>query len=673
MSEFDLTSKHANDQLAVIICCYTADRLPTLIRGIESVRTQLIDADTPGADELIVVVDHNDALHEQLRASLPDDVTVIVNSESRGLSGARNSGANTATANIVVYLDDDAVLRPGSLDAVRQAFATEDTVAIGGAVHPSWKAGRAPSWFPEEFGWVVGCDYRGMAADGAVIRNPIGAAMAVRRDALAAIGGFSDRLGRVGTLPVGCEETLMGIALTSAFPKSSIVRVTDFAVDHDVPRSRSTLRYFLSRCRHEGRSKAILSSMVGAGAGLSAERSYVLRTLSTGVLRYLGQIFSNKPDGRLAPLTRIAAMKLGLLLTVLGTLSGARSARKPVAPAFAPATCPIGTDELVSVVVPTVGRESLAGTVSAILEQKHREFELIVVDNRPSSSAVAALMEQFTDPRVRVVAQPTPGVSAARNLGAVHAQGRIVAFTDDDAIPDPQWLTTVLDTFRLDANGRVGAVTGRVLGTESATQEQQWFEEAGVFDKGEEPTVWALKSADNEAALGVFGVHGPFFPYTAGECGTGNNMVFRIEALREVNGFDERLGTGTPTHGGEDLDIYRAVILKNWAIAYVPQAVVRHYHRDNITDLRVQSYGYGTGMAASLTKLVFSGQAPAWEVIKRIPRGVHMLLSPTSTKNETVPDDWPTHLLLLEVWGYLVGPVLYLRSHLTVDRTGLPS
>ena len=42
-------------------------------------------------------------------------------------------------------------------------------------------------------------------------------------------------------------------------------------------------------------------------------------------------------------------------------------------------------------------------------------------------------------------------------------------------------------------------------------------------------------------------------------------------------------------------------------------------------------------------------------------------------KNENIPAEWPTHLRLLEVWGYLIGPALYLRSHLTVDRTGLLS
>ncbi|QNG21186.1 glycosyltransferase family 2 protein [Rhodococcus triatomae] len=654
--------------LAVIVCCYTVDRLPTLTRGLDAVRAQQGEH-----DELIVVVDHNEQLLEQLRSALPDDVAVVPNSHTRGLSGARNSGADRASAGILVFLDDDAVIRPGSLEAVRAAFGVPTTVAVGGAVHAHWESGRSPSWFPDEFGWVVGCDYRGMAADGAVIRNPIGAAMAVRRDALTAIGGFSDRLGRVGTLPAGCEETLMGIALTSRYPDSAIVRITGFAVDHEVPAGRGTLRYFLSRCRHEGRSKAVLASMVGPGAGLSAERSYVLRTLSTGILRYLRQFATTRPDGRIAPVTRIVAMMLGLLVTAAGTAAGAVAARKSNAAAFEPAADPLRPEELVSVVVPTVGRASLADTVRAVLEQKHREIELLVVDNRPSSGAVAELMSQFTDPRIRVLAQPVPGVSAARNLGADRASGRIVAFTDDDAVPDPLWITTVLDTLRLDGKGRVGAVTGRVLGTDSATPEQAWFEEAGVFDKGEQPTVWAMEEFEADSALGTFGAHGPFFPYTAGECGTGNNMAFRIEALRSVHGFDERLGTGTPTHGGEDLDIYRSALLHGWAIAYAPGAIVRHYHRDNLADLRVQSYGYGTGMAASLTKLLFSGQVPPWTILGRIPRGLHMLLSPHSTKNENIPAEWPTHLRLLEVWGYLIGPALYLRSHLTVDRTGLLS
>jgi glycosyltransferase involved in cell wall biosynthesis len=652
--------------VAIIICCYTLDRLGMLITDIDAARDQLRDG-----DELIVVVDHNAELERELRTRFRDSVTLVANAHDRGLSGARNTGVAAATAEIVVFLDDDAALRPGALDAARASFADSSVVAVGGAVVANWASGRPPAWFPEEFGWVVGCDYRGLPADGAEIRNPIGAAMAVRRAELQKVGGFSDRLGRVGTVPAGCEETLMGIELRQHFPGSRIVRVTGFAVDHVVPDTRATLRYFTSRCRHEGRSKAVLSGMVGADAGLATERSFVVRTLTTGALRNLGQTVTGQG---LAALSRLAVLVLGLLVTAGATAVGAvrLRARRPESPTQAPelaaSDTAISEDELVTVVIPTVGRASLVDTVHSILAQDHGNIELLVVDNRPHRGDAARIVAGIDDPRIRVLDQPVPGVSAARNLGHRAAAGRIVAFTDDDALADPTWLSRAVASFRADPVGMVGVVTGRVLGTETTNRVQEWFEEAKVFDKGEIPTVWTLHPHAIEPELGEFGPRGPFFPYTAGECGSGNNMVFRSSALASIGGFDERLGTGTPTRGGEDLDAFRSAILRGWSIAYNPNAVVRHYHRDNMAELRAQSYGYGTGMAAGLTKFVVSGN-PA-PILTRLPRGIHMLLSPNSTKNADFPSDWPLRLRALEAWGYVTGPALFVRSHLVTRRSG---
>lgn len=659
---------HPGPGIAVLICCYTHDRLEQLSAGIRAAQTQLRPT-----DELIVIVDHNETLREDVATLFPTDVTVVPNAHASGLSGARNTGVETAKRELVVFLDDDAVLRPGSLEHARAAFADTAVIAIGGGVHADWEAGHPPSWFPDEFGWVVGCDYRGLAADGAEIRNPIGAAMAVRRAELQKIGGFSDRLGRVGTTPAGCEETLMGIELRNQFPATKIVRVASFAVDHYVPATRSTLRYFTSRCRHEGKSKAVLSSMVGTKAGLAAERSFVVRTLSTGILRYLRGALTGEG---MSALSRTLVLILGLFATASANaaaaleLRGQSSGDTSPSPHAEPA---IASDELISVVIPTVGRESLLNTVNAILAQDYHNIELLVVDNRPHRGEAAKLLSAIEDPRVSVIEQPIPGVSAARNKGHDSARGRIVAFTDDDALPDNGWISGILASFTADESGTVGAVTGRVLGTVSHTREQAWFEEAKVFDKGEIATLWTMNRAGDttlgtDGGLGEYGPHGPFFPYTAGECGSGNNMAFRSSALTSINGFDERLGTGTPTHGGEDLDAFRAALLQGWSIAYNPNAVVRHYHRDNMPELRVQSYGYGTGMSASLTKFVLSGSPRP--ILTRIPRGIHMLISPTSTKNQDFPTEWPLHLRVLEAIGYLVGPVLFVRSHLSMRRVG---
>ncbi len=291
--------------VSVVICCYTQHRRRSLAAAADAALDQLLTG-----DELILVVDTNEDLYRELNATYGDRLQVERNRFGRGLSGARNTGLEVASGDVVVFLDDDAVLLPDALDCVRDSFVDPAITALGGAVHPSWQTGSPPSWFPPEFGWVVGCDYRGLPGDGAQIRNPIGAAMAVRRDDLTDIGGFSDRLGRVGTLPTGCEETMMGIELMRRDASARIVRRTRFAVSHEVPGKRVTLSYFMHRCYHEGRSKAILSRLCGQRSSLESERAYTTRTLPSGVWH-----------ARRNP-SRVLVLAAGLLVTATGYLVG---------------------------------------------------------------------------------------------------------------------------------------------------------------------------------------------------------------------------------------------------------------------------------------------------------------------------------------------------------------
>ncbi|MGV9712528.1 glycosyltransferase family 2 protein [Gordonia sp. NPDC003424] len=291
-------------RLSVIICCYTTDRIEQVQAAIAGTTTQL-----EAGDELVVVVDHNDALFEALEPAI-GTMRLVRNTDDRGLSGARNSGLRTSIGDVVVFLDDDAIPDPGSLRGVRTRFVDPGIIAVGGAVSPDWHGGRGPRWFPPEFGWVIGCDYRGLPGDGAAIRNPIGAAMAVRRQALVSIGGFSPRLGRRGTFPAGCEETLMGIALHQSFPDATIVRDTTFRVRHRVGAERATVRYFLHRCFQEGRSKAVLATLTSTGLALSTEKYYAATILTSAIWHH-----------RRRP-TRALALMFGFVFTTAGFVSG---------------------------------------------------------------------------------------------------------------------------------------------------------------------------------------------------------------------------------------------------------------------------------------------------------------------------------------------------------------
>lgn len=303
--------------VSVVICAYTEARWDDLLAAIESIRVQRDRV----ALEIIVVIDHNAALLERIRA-VGADLIVTENGEARGLSGARNSGLRLATAEIVAFMDDDAMANP---DWLERLVPTYDDPAVGGAggtIDPIWETSR-PSWWPVEFDWVVGCTYRGMPEGRAVVRNMIGCNMSFRRDLLRDLGGFVHGIGRIGTRPLGAEETELSIRLGRRWPDRTIIYEPSAVVRHRVPASRSNFRYFRSRCYAEGLSKAAVAKLVGAGNALSTERGYAVRTLGGGVLSELGRAVR----GDRSAIGRAGAMVAGLTITTAGYIVGRIAAR----------------------------------------------------------------------------------------------------------------------------------------------------------------------------------------------------------------------------------------------------------------------------------------------------------------------------------------------------------
>jgi cellulose synthase/poly-beta-1,6-N-acetylglucosamine synthase-like glycosyltransferase len=296
---------------AVVICTYTLDRWDDLAAAVESMRAQ-----TTPPPEIVVVIDYNEELHRRAAADWPD-LRVIPNEGPRGLSGARNTGAAAAAAEIVAFLDDDAWADPTWLAELVRPFADPRVLATGGLAEAAWDTGR-PVWFPREFDWVVGCSYTGLPTVPAVIRNPLGCAMAFRRAAILEAGGFRSGIGRLGRLPIGGEETELCIRIRQAHPEGLIVHVPGARVHHRVPAGRGTWQYFRERCYQEGRSKARIATLVGAGSALASERRYTFRALPAGVLAGLRDALRGDVTG----LERSVAIAAGLAFTTAGYVAG---------------------------------------------------------------------------------------------------------------------------------------------------------------------------------------------------------------------------------------------------------------------------------------------------------------------------------------------------------------
>lgn len=326
-----------------------------------------------------------------------------------------------------------------------------------------------------------------------------------------------------------------------------------------------------------------------------------------------------------------------------------------------------------SVVVATRERAGqLARALDSLLAQDHPDFEIVVVDNAPVTGATQDLVEHKYGERVRYVREPVPGLAVAHNRGISVADGTVIAFTDDDVIADPQWLTALIAPFAADPG--LGCTTGLILPARLRTPAQILLESHGGFAKGFAPRGYdpAHPPADE-----------PLFPFTAGSFGSGANMAFRATVLREMGGFDPATGTGTPARGGDDLYAFVSVLAAGHRLRYTPDALVWHHHRESWQDLTNQAYGYGAGLTAYLTAVLVRRPALLPALLRKLPRGLAHARTITAHREggevPSVPGEhggqdhpWPRHLSRLERLGMLAGPIGYAKARLRVRGLPLP-
>src|SRR5262249_3167622 len=141
--------------------------------------------------------------------------------------------------------------------------------------------------------------------------------------------------------------------------------------------------------------------------------------------------------------------------------------------------------------------------------------------------------------------------------------------------------------------------------------------------------------------------------------GTGANFAFRKQALEELGGFDEALGAGAVTGGGEDLDIFVKVLLGGWRIVYEPTAIIGHIHRSEVDALNRQLWAYGTGLTAFLFKyLVNPKTLPA--IVRGAPAGLRRVIASAEKSGDARL--LPRAVVRRELFGMAAGPFLYLKA-----------
>jgi glycosyltransferase involved in cell wall biosynthesis len=328
-----VTARATALRISVVICAYTERRWVDLVAAVESVQSQ----HTP-AVETVLVVDHNESLAARARDHFDlSGVRVLANTRARGLSGARNTALAHVSGDVVAFLDDDATADPDWLTGLVTPYARADVLAVGGAARPVWPDGGPPGLLPPELHWVIGCSFTGQhPGTGLVeVRNLMGCNMSFRRVVFDAVGGFDEGAGRLGDVPLGCEETELCIRLRQRLPGATILFDPSATVDHRVSRERLTWSYLRRRCWAEGVSKAFVAAAVGTADGLSTERRYTTRVLPAAVRRELVAVVRGVTTGDRHCTRRAAAGALAvpfaLGLAGIGYLCGRAVRRRPPA------------------------------------------------------------------------------------------------------------------------------------------------------------------------------------------------------------------------------------------------------------------------------------------------------------------------------------------------------
>jgi glycosyltransferase involved in cell wall biosynthesis len=314
----------------------------------------------------------------------------------------------------------------------------------------------------------------------------------------------------------------------------------------------------------------------------------------------------------------------------------------------------------VSVVVTTRDRpDSLEETLRSISAVKYPRFDIIIVDNAPSNDDTAGLVRQLSSEfkNLRYFREDRIGLCWARNCGLDAAQGGITVFTDDDVLVDPDWLTALVQGF---SNGdHVACVTGLILPRELETPAQVWCEEHGGFGKGFIPRIFDLTTHRPED---------PLFPYRLSMFGSGANMCFRTDILRQFGGADPALGAGTPTRSAAEFPVFYNVIMNNHQIVYRPDAIVYHSHHKQYERFRRQFYGYGVGFSAFLTKIILENPRVIFALLKRLVDGLLFIFNPKSPRHAKKEAGYPRELNRLEVLGMFYGPFAYFHSRHLVRK-----
>lgn len=232
----------------------------------------------------------------------------------------------------------------------------------------------------------------------------------------------------------------------------------------------------------------------------------------------------------------------------------------------------------ISVAISTLDRpDSLSRCLDALWSGDVLPAEVVIVD-QSRNEATRSMIEARQSGIVPIIymRQEPCGLAASQNAAIERASYPIVAVTDDDCVPEREWLATIEKTFA--STDGLAAVTGRILPLEPDGNK--------LF-----PVSLRTSTLRVEFSRRVS-------PWVVG---SGNNFAIKRDWFFRIGGCDVRLGPGSPGKGGVDMDLFYRLLRAGARIRYEPNSLVHHERQDKVGRIARRSmYGYGMGACCTI-------------------------------------------------------------------------
>lgn len=306
-----------------------------------------------------------------------------------------------------------------------------------------------------------------------------------------------------------------------------------------------------------------------------------------------------------------------------------------------------------SVVICTRDRaEYLDHCLGVLTAVKYPRFDVLVVDNAPSDAQARDVANRRG---AGYVLEPLAGLSRARNRGARECKGDIVAYLDDDAVADPQWLAGLAAEF---TDPRVMAVAGRVVPLKPAGEQGRMYGSMAGVDRGERRRTFDLSTPS-------------WFEFANfGGIGIGANMAVRKSAFEVWPGFNPRLGRGTQIQACEENHAFFELIAAGYRVVYAPAAVVAHHAPQNFGELRGEHLRMlreaGAYLAFMLIERSDYRSATLRFILSGVGRRLNRKAAPTHSAGPRIAPRWR------EVCAGLSGGLRYATACFSARLAGHP-